>query len=313
VIEYLQTNVMETRQLRYFLAVAQFGSFSLASERIGIAQPALSAQIAKLEGFVGSTLFVRHARGVRLTAAGEKLHPQAVDIWRRLLAAERDIRPAHQAGEITIGIPTLTSTLLIAPLVETVRVNAPGATLRIREAMGAALREMLASGKLDMAVVYRTPGDEFSDCEELFEEDLYVGMLGKGSAAWDAGATDIASIPLVLSTPGNSHRLLLEDFARETGTKLNIVAEVDSLIGQRDLVMKGVGATVLPLSAFDDWPQGYLRLMPFPGRNLVSHAMLVRSAELSNRAPVPILTGLIRDVVSELIGSGRWRGARIHH
>jgi DNA-binding transcriptional LysR family regulator len=307
---------MEIRQIRYFLAIAKYGSFTLAAEQIGIAQPALSAQIAKLEAQLKCTLFVRHPRGVDLTPTGERFRGHAIEIWERIEAAEQDTRQAEYEGdcELTIGIPTLTSTLLIAPLIEAVRLNVPTITLRVREAMGMALRDMLAAGQLDLALLYSAPGDDFADRERLFEEDLYLGSLASCSTRWELEITagQISSIPLVLSTPGNSHRLLLEDFARRTGAQLNVVAEVDSIVGQRDLVLKGVGATILPLSGFANWPQEDLRLIPVAGEGLVSQAILVRSSEPRHSRSLQAFRGLLRRTIGDLIESGRWRGARIY-
>jgi len=307
---------MELRQIRYFLAIAKHGSFTLAAEQIGIAQPALSTQIAKLEAQLGCALFVRHPRGVELTPTGERFRGHAIEIWERTQAAEQDVRRATSEGdcELTIGIPTLTSTLLIAPLVEAVRLIVPNITLRVREAMGMALRDMLVAGQLDLALLYRAPGDEFADGERLFDEDLYLGSLANSSTreGFEITAGQISSIPLVLSTPGNSHRLLLEDFARRNGAQLNVVAEVDSIIGQRDLVLKGVGATVLPLSGFANWPQEDLRLIPVAGEGLVSQAILVRSSEPRHSRSLPAFRGLLRRIIGDLIESGQWRGARIY-
>src|SRR5258708_31189527 len=102
---------MEIRQLRYFLAIAKYGSFTLAAEQIGIAQPALSAQIAKLEAQLQCTLFVRHPRGVELTPAGEMFPGHAIETWERIEAAEQDTRQAacQAASDVPIGVPSLSS------------------------------------------------------------------------------------------------------------------------------------------------------------------------------------------------------------
>jgi LysR family transcriptional regulator, nitrogen assimilation regulatory protein len=303
---------METRQLKYFLAIAEHGSFSLAAQRIGVAQPALSAQIAKLEGVLGCRLFRRHARGVELTTSGRQLHPQARDIWQRIRSAEADMRAGCEVREVTLGIPTLMSLLLVAPLVERVA-SVPGMTLRIREGMGKALREMLSSDKLDMALVYDTPGDDFHDSQFLCEETLAIVGAAHRTAVWRKSMANegLGSIPLVLSTPGNSHRLILEEFAQSQRMRLNVVAEVDSLTGQRDLVMRGVGAAVLPRAACNDWPRKGLGIIRIPGEPLVSRVTLVRSQNREHGKTLVALGTLVQDVVGDLVNSGRWSGARL--
>src|SRR6478609_1145676 len=79
---------MELRQLEYFVAVAETGSFTLAAQRLGVGQPAASTAIRRLEETLGTELFARTANGVTLTVAGETLLPAA----RRTLTAATDAR-----------------------------------------------------------------------------------------------------------------------------------------------------------------------------------------------------------------------------
>src|SRR5258708_10005125 len=89
---------MEIRQIKYFLAISKFGSFTAAAKGIGVAQPALSTQMAKLEAELGGLLFVRHKRGVELTVMGERFKDHAVDIWERMEVARQAIRRPAPTG-----------------------------------------------------------------------------------------------------------------------------------------------------------------------------------------------------------------------
>lgn len=305
---------METRQVRYFLAVAQSGSFTAAASRIGIAQPALSTQVSKLESELGCTLFLRRPRGVELTAAGERFRVHAVDICERMEAAQREARSTARQfnAELTLGMPTLMSTLLIAPLLEAVRSALPDVTLRVREAMGVALREMLAGGQLDVAILYQIPSDMFSDSLVLFEEDLFLGTASRVGVRFAAelSGKELTSVPLVLSTAGNSHREQMEDFARRAAIRLNIVAEVDSISGQREVVLNGAASAILPRSGFCGWPEGSVNLARIAERTLVSRAIMVLSDAAKNGKQTLLLRDVTGGLIRGLIANGKWPGAR---
>src|SRR5688500_15721599 len=96
---------MELRHLRYFVAVAEARSFVGAAEKLHLAQPALSRQIRDLERLLETDLFVRDAKGVELTPAGQACHLGAQRILRDADAALERARLAAQglAGRCVIG------------------------------------------------------------------------------------------------------------------------------------------------------------------------------------------------------------------
>src|SRR6476469_10066728 len=93
------------RQLEYFLAIAEEGSFSRAAERLLVAQPSLSQQIGVLEAELGGTLLERMPRGVRLTMAGQNFLPEARAAISHANRARRAVRTALglQAGRLEIA------------------------------------------------------------------------------------------------------------------------------------------------------------------------------------------------------------------
>ena len=101
---------MEVHQLRYVCAIAETGSFSRAAERCQVAQPSLSQQISKLEDELGTRLFDRLARSVRLTDAGRTFLPHARTILHEteLARSEVDGRRRDARGTVIVGvIPTI--------------------------------------------------------------------------------------------------------------------------------------------------------------------------------------------------------------
>jgi DNA-binding transcriptional LysR family regulator len=141
---------MELRHLRYFVAVAETGSLSRAAEKLFIAQPPLSVQIRQLEEAMGTPLFVRHPRGVRLTAAGEALMPEARALLDR--AGHLKDRLQGDGGLLSLGyVPSASSTVL-PELLRMLRAAYPPLRIELREMISSAQAEALVAGHLDAGI-----------------------------------------------------------------------------------------------------------------------------------------------------------------
>jgi DNA-binding transcriptional LysR family regulator len=149
---------MELRQLRQLVAVAEELSFRAAAQRLFIAQPALTVAIHKLEAEVGSELFIRGSRGLRVTPAGV----QAVVAARRCLAAAAELKLAVQgvaAGEIgtlSLGCSASATVRLLPPLLRAFGAAHPRVQLELREGSNVELMTAIDTRVLDLAFV-RTP------------------------------------------------------------------------------------------------------------------------------------------------------------
>jgi LysR family nitrogen assimilation transcriptional regulator len=147
---------MDLRQLKYFLAVADAGGFSKAAERVCVAQPALSAHVARLEEELGAPLFSRSSKGATLTQAGTVLVDHATDIFKRIRNTEDAVRHASDEvrGTVSLGLPATMSIVLAVPLLREIRTKWPGISLRLLEGHSGWLQEWLAAGRLDKAVLF---------------------------------------------------------------------------------------------------------------------------------------------------------------
>ena len=146
---------MEIHQLRYFVALAEEGSFSRAAERMRIAQPSLSQQIQKLEGEMNQQLFDRLPRGVTPTAAGASLLPLARKILNDVGDARRCVeeRVGAIAGIVRAGIIPTIAPYIIGPLLSDFRRQYPQAAVHVVEDVTENLVRLLDVGELDVAVV----------------------------------------------------------------------------------------------------------------------------------------------------------------
>ena len=111
---------MELKELRNFMQVARAGSVSRAAEELRLAQPALSRQIKKLEHELGVSLFARHGRGVRLSAAGSLLLERAEAIAHLVHQTSEEIKDdrSPQRGRIALGVPPAAGRILIPHFAE---------------------------------------------------------------------------------------------------------------------------------------------------------------------------------------------------
>jgi len=146
---------LELREFRYFLAVAEEGSFTAAARRLQMAQPPLSAAIKSLESWLGTPLFERTTRNVRLTAAGQELYADARSITEELAAA---VDRARTAGKMTrtsldVGFRPATSIPLLNPVVSAFRRESPAVDLRLHHVEWLQQVDWVLEGKIDVSFV----------------------------------------------------------------------------------------------------------------------------------------------------------------
>ncbi|WP_416427803.1 LysR family transcriptional regulator (plasmid) [Pseudomonas sp. App30] len=147
---------MELRHFRYFLAVARFGSFSLAASQLGIAPPTLTRQIQDMEAQLGARLFARQARKVSLTQAGEVLQVQAALAVRQFEQAQQHARQAArgETGSIEIGyVASAVYSGVLQHQLQGFTELYPEVLLNVRERPMASLPEQVAQGRLDIGIV----------------------------------------------------------------------------------------------------------------------------------------------------------------
>jgi DNA-binding transcriptional LysR family regulator len=182
---------MELRHLRYFLAVAEERHITRAAQRLGMQQPPLSQQIRALETELAVPLFVRSARGVELTAAGQVLQGEAYAILASVSHAAAQMQQAArgQVGKLSVGFTTSAVLHPLVPgIIRAFREDHPQVELDLRENAAADLIEALVRRDIQVALlrvpVARPPELVFI---ELLQEELLV-VLPAGCARAGGGA-----------------------------------------------------------------------------------------------------------------------------
>lgn len=159
---------MKRTHLRQFLALVETGSFTRAAERLGVAQPTLSAAIAELERLAGARLFLRDRRQVRLTDAGARLVTHARAIEREFRAAELALVGATTPlAPLRIGVIPSIATAMVSGVVRRWKGPQP---LVLAEGTDAELRRKLGEGQVDAVLTLLRPEDASRPSLTLLEE-----------------------------------------------------------------------------------------------------------------------------------------------
>jgi DNA-binding transcriptional LysR family regulator len=175
---------MDITLARTFLEIAAAGTFQRAAERLHVTQTAVSARVRALEEQIGATLFVRNKAGASLTPAGEQFVRYArmlVQIWER--ARHQAAVPAGKRSVLTIGCEQSLWDPLLLDWLLWMRTEAPHLALRTEVGVPADLMDRVASGMLDIAVVYAPQQRPGLCIELLIEEKLVLVTTGKRGQA----------------------------------------------------------------------------------------------------------------------------------
>jgi DNA-binding transcriptional LysR family regulator len=244
------------RRLGYFVAVAEELSFTRAAQRLHMAQPPLSQQIALLEKEIGTPLFDRSRRTIRLTAAGAALLPEA----RRLLTdLDETVRMVRSVGDGTVGrlavgfVPSAINGVL-PDLLREFRATHPAVELTLREMAPDALLRAVHERRLDVAVLYLPISEPDLAHRRLASEELLLALPEAHPAAAEPAVAlaDVAGEPFVLperhDVPG-LHAAITALFD-SAGVTPRIAQRgvwlIQTVLG---LVAAGMGLAVVPSSA----------------------------------------------------------------
>ncbi|MEP9355547.1 LysR family transcriptional regulator [Xanthobacter sp. KR7-65] len=298
---------MEFRQLIYFKGVAEAGSFARASERLRVAQPALSSQISKLEAQLKTRLFERHARGIWLTEAGRLFLDHATRIVDNVESARREMSELasdEPHGSVTVAMPTTLALVIAQPLLDHLAQSLPRVKLQIVEALSGEISQWYAADRFDLSVLYEGRGKVAEGAVPLCREDLYL-LRPEGHEPLSATIqlSEIAPYRLYHTTPIHSCRLLLDETCARMGIRLKYVAEVDSIQVLQDLVVQKSGFSIFPsiaASAYRARGICYQRIVE-PGMELNSYIAPARTRPLSGaqRAVMRLLPRLARRISAQ--------------
>lgn len=301
---------IEIRSLRYFACVAEEKSFTRAAKRLRIAQPALSRQIRKIEDDLEVQLFVRNARGVELTEAGEILLTRAYVIFNQIQQTHHDvtIHSSRPAGVVSVGMPPTPGEFLAPRLLERCKERYPDIQLRFLEGFSNELEQKLTNNEIGVAVMHDpAPRDEIKISKLLVEHLCLVGKAGTLSKPAYTLA-EAGAYPLVMPSRPNYLRVLIDDHAERYKIPLNIVTRSDGIGHTKSLVKYGHGFTILTYGAIiSEVQQGVLEAVPIREPEILWTLCVAMRTDQSRKHTLSVVESLIREIVQDLVETGLWK------
>jgi LysR family hydrogen peroxide-inducible transcriptional activator len=241
---------MNLRDLQYLVTLAETGHFGEAAERCHVSQPTLSAQIKKLEEYLGVQLFERQPRKVTPTDVGRRIVERA----RRVTQEADDIRALARAsrdpltGKLKVGLIPTIAPYLLPRIAARLRKKLPELQLMLYEYQTGPLLERLRSGELDLAILALPADTDGLETRSLFAESFLVAMPRNHrlTARKRLKPADLAGETLLLLEDGHC----LRDQALEVCGNVPVGEDQDfratSLETLRQMVAAGLGVTLIP-------------------------------------------------------------------
>jgi LysR family nitrogen assimilation transcriptional regulator len=242
---------MNFRRLKYFVKIVDIGSLTQAAEVLHIAQPALSQQVATLEGELDQQLLIRTKRGVTPTEAGKMLYTHARMILRQCEQAQLAVSNIGQtlSGQVSIGLaPGTAASSITMPLLQAVRAELPEVLIYLHENSGAVLNDKLLSGQLDMAVLYERSPIAGITSQPLLKEDLFL-VGTRDCPGQSVDLTAVAQMNLFLPRDYSAVRLRVDEAFSLRRLTAKVIGEIESISTLTAAIASGMGVTVLPESA----------------------------------------------------------------
>lgn len=295
---------MDPNEFRLFLEVVEAGSFTRVAARRHTVQSHVSRQVQALERAVGGALFHRTGRGVVLTELGRRVESR-VRGWLRdtdeLLSSIR-ADAGIPMGEVRLGLLPSAAHPLATRLYALLKADYPRIRLDIREGQGGELDELLETGAVDMAILFRYQVPD-GDGEHLLATAGTWLVSSPGDALTAVPRIDfsaLAGLPLILPRRPAHWRAMLDEAAHSRGFSLNAEIEADSLRLQKELAAAhpGLYAVLGSFSIDAELRAGTLAAARIVNPDLQRHVTLAMARQGQLTAAGRIVSGLIRDIVA---------------
>lgn len=295
---------MLSRQVRYFLAVAEHQSFTRAAEALHVSQPALSQQVRLMEESLGVQLFDRSGRTTRLTDSGEVYLQYVRHASKEFREAKRALHDVNDLsrGALRVAVTPTFTTYMVGPLVEAFHGRYPNITLNLREISQEHMEDLLLSDEIDVGIAFSGTSTADLDLEPLLVETLalVVGIGHPLAGEISIGLEALRAESLVLLSAEFATREQIDRFCRQHGIQPHVRIEANSISAVIEIVRRTMLSTLLPSTiAFAHQDLKAIALDPV---RLQRTAVLMQRRDAYRSAAAKIFVALAKELAAGLEG-----------
>lgn len=270
---------MELKQLEYFMAVCRELHFTRAAEKLGIAQPSLSQQIRLLEHEIGTPLFDRVGKKTVITEAGKTLLHHSYNVFHELSQARAAISELQglQRGSIKIGSLLTVVNYLLPPTVIEFHRRYPNVELSVFGLRTKDIFDGLLQNELDLGIVFLPMEHDDLETIPLYKQNLALAAPANHPVAKEPFVTldVLKETPSVLLPATYYLRQLIDEHCRSLDFAPQPVMEMTTMESIVNMVVKGVGVTILPKAYLDYIDNPNIRTVPIQNPVLTTQIGIV--------------------------------------
>jgi DNA-binding transcriptional LysR family regulator len=247
------TNLIESRQIRAFVAVARRGSFTNGAKDVFLTQSAVSHAIKSMETDFGCHLFKKVGKHAVLTEAGDRLLRHCEEILQKMQETRADLSqlPESGCGPLRIGAPMTICQHLMPGVLRSLQETFPQSGLRIETGDNPQMLAQLLAGRVDLAIMVEPEPRADLACEPLFSDELH--FLMPRSHPWalgdEIGSTQIEQAMLIVPNRTTRTHQLIAGYLRARRVMMERYIEPGSVESIKELVKNGLGVGVMA-----QWP-----------------------------------------------------------
>ena len=296
---------MELRHLRYFLAVAEAGSFSRAADRLGISQPTLSQQMRDLEAGLRVSLFQRRGKRILLTSAGLIFQEHARAILRQLesFLQELSSEPQQLRGALHLGVVPILNVPLVPHLLGLFAAKHPGISIIVDEISSTEIETALEEGRMDVGLGFVTRYSPNLRYERLCTDEF--ALVVSEEHAWSKRRrvpfAELHQQRLLQLTDSFVMRHMTDEICRKHQVRPRTVAEISSIETLLRSLATLKAAALMPKIALRGREGLKLKAIQLQGKNLGVEIGLLRLSDSPANSTVGAFTALAKATVPKMI------------